>query len=231
MTISEKSIKLLWSNAAGRCAFPECGRRLTADRTDQSAAYTLGEMAHIKGKRSGSNRFDASQSEEERDGYGNLVLLCPTHHTEIDKPENEARYSVDWLQKAKQEHEHLILSALTAPAIKNIDELKHSIAIHLAENHAAWAKFGPMSERARKNPHSEEMHDVWMSERLATIVPNNRAIVQLLIGFRTLFDTQSQSIISEFLSHARSYERWVNDEISYQSVERFPSKFEDLIKG
>lgn len=230
MTITEKSIKLLWSNAAGRCSLPGCDKRLTVEQAAESAPYTLGEMAHIKGKKTRSNRYDSAQTDEERDSYENLILLCPNHHTEIDKPENEAKYSVAWLQAEKMQHEQRILAALTSKTITTLGDLKDSIAILLAENRQAWSMYGPNSKLAEVNPHSNEIHEVWKSERLSTIVPNNRAITRLLTEHRSMFARNNQEAISKFISHSKSYEKWVQDEVSYQAVDRFPIEFEALIK-
>src|SRR3954454_12821398 len=97
MSISEKTIKLLWANAAGRCAFPDCGALLCTPESGSAAPYTIGEMAHIRGEKPGASRHDAGQTAKERNSYANLILLCPTHHTLIDKPENETSYSVNLL--------------------------------------------------------------------------------------------------------------------------------------
>jgi len=231
MPISEKAIKLLWSNAAGRCSFADCGERLTVEQAAKSAPHTLGEMAHIKGKNNGSNRYDESQTDKERDSYENLILLCPNHHTSIDKPENEEEYSVDVLIKMKTDHEASISQRLDSVEITSIDELKEQIAVYLADNHQAWIQYGPLSESAKANPHSDEIYAIWLSERLSTIVPNNRVIVGLLNQHRKLFGKYSQAVISRFLAHSKSYERWVNDEIPYQAVLRFPVEFEKLITG
>jgi hypothetical protein len=48
MAITEKTIKLLWSNAAGRCSFTDCQERLTIEQAAHAAPYTLGEMAHTE---------------------------------------------------------------------------------------------------------------------------------------------------------------------------------------
>lgn len=230
MTISDKSIKLLWSNAAGRCSFPGCDKRLSVEQAAGTAPYTLGEMAHIKGKNPGSNRYDSNQNDDERDLYQNLILLCPNHHTEIDKPENESKYSVEWLIDEKSNHEQWVISMLTAEKIVTIDQLKNHIARLLADNHQAWLKYGPNSILALQNPNSDSLYQLWTSERLSTIVPNNRAITKLLIDHRMLFTHNQQSIVSKFLSHAKSYELWVNDDIPYQAVERFPVEFDALIR-
>lgn len=229
MAIREKAIKLLWSNAAGRCSFTDCNERLTVEQAAHSAPHTLGEMAHIKGKNKGSNRYDETQIYEQRDSYENLILLCPNHHTLVDKPENEEMYTIDVLLKMKICHEASISKRLDSVKISDIDTLKDEISIYLAENRQVWFQYGPLSENAQKNPHSEEIYAIWVSERLSTIVPNNRIIVSLVNDHRNLFSRSDQAIVSHFLTHAESYEKWVNDEIPYHAVLNFPVDFENLI--
>lgn len=229
MAIKEKAIKLLWANAAGRCSFTGCEERLTIEQAANVALYTLGEMAHIKGEKAGSNRYDKSQTSDERGSYGNLILLCPNHHTLIDKPENQGIYSADVLTKMKITHENIVLKRLEVKEMSNSEKVKEKIAVYLAENRQAWLQYGPLSDAAQKNPHNKEIHAVWISERLSTIVPNNRIIANLLEANRDLFDRQEQTIISQFLSHVKSYEKWVQDEIPYQAVMQFPVDFEHLI--
>nr|WP_321273491.1 HNH endonuclease [Alcaligenes faecalis] len=231
MSITEKSIKLLWSNAAGRCSFPGCDKRLSVEQASDIAPHTLGEMAHIKGKNRGSNRYDANQTNDERDSYQNLILLCPNHHTEIDKPENEIRFPIGWLLEAKKAHEQWIITSLDREKIESIDQLKGAIAALLTDNHQAWQKYGPKSLLAMQNPNSDKLYALWTQERLTTIAPNNRAIAKLLTTHRFLFPAQQQPIVSRFISHAASYEHWINDELPYQAVERFPNDFDSLILG
>ncbi|EOC1534621.1 HNH endonuclease [Cronobacter turicensis] len=231
MSISDKSIKLLWSNAAGICSFRGCNEKLSVEEAAGVAPYTLGEMAHIKGNKPGSNRYDIDQSSAERDSYENLILLCPTHHTLIDKLENVDRFNVELLHEMKQEHENFISNRLSVVKYESLEELKDQIAIYLAENHQAWKQFGPLSLNARENPHNEQIYALWTSARLSIIVPNNREIMKLLIENRKLFPRSEQIIVSKFLQHSESYEKWVNDEIPYKSIQRFPLDFEALILG
>ena len=230
MSISEKSIKLLWANAAGRCSFPGCGRNLTG-QGDEGTSYTTGEMAHIKGDKPKSNRHDENQDAKDRDSYSNLILLCPIHHTEIDKPENEKKYSVEWLLDQKKQFEIWVIQSLLTEEIHSLERLRSNVAPLLAENRQAWIQYGPISDLARRNPNSERLVDLWRLARLTTIVPNNRAITEMLKRYRLLFDIPSQDIVSKFLAHAKSYEMWVQDDIPYQAVERFPVDFELMIKG
>jgi len=113
--------------------------------------------------------------------------------------------------------------------INDLNQLKDKLAILMAENHNAWEQYGPLSDNARKSPNSEVAFALWFSARLSTIVPNNREAMKLLTENRELFPSAEQQIISKFLTHVESYEKWVNDEIPYQAVLRFPQEFEDLI--
>jgi predicted restriction endonuclease len=231
VAISNKSIKLLWSNSAGRCSFTGCNIRLTVEQAAEFAPYTLGEMAHIKGNKAGSNRYDVMQSNLERNSYENLILLCPNHHTLIDKSENEEKYTVECLHEMKEEHERNITNRLNIKKYDDLEQLKDEISIYMAGNSQVWEQYGPNSDNARKNPNNDEIYALWTSERLSTIVPNNRKILKLLNENRGLFSRVEQRVVSKFLTHVESYEKWVNDEIPYQAVLRFPNEFEELISG
>lgn len=105
MSISEPTVKLLWSRAHNTCAAQGCSEELTRESSGAAgggALVILGEQAHIRGKRPGSARHDPSYGDV--DGYENLILLCPTHHTEIDKNDGKD-FSVAELLKLKSDHE------------------------------------------------------------------------------------------------------------------------------
>ncbi|WP_250634315.1 HNH endonuclease [Pinirhizobacter soli] len=230
MAISPKSVKLLWTAAAGRCAFPGCGERLCIYGSGNAAPFTIGEMAHICGDKPGSNRHDSSQSEAERDDYTNLLLLCPTHHALIDRRENEAEYPADLLLQIKATHEAGITHRLDASVLEPRRAVARKVLAILEENHASWLQYGPKSELARREPGNERAHAVWVSERLSVIVPNNRCIAEILREREAMFRPDEQAAIAAFLLHVRSYERWVRDEMDYQVVLRFPTEFESMIK-
>lgn len=231
MAITQKSIKILWSMAGGLCAFPECRERLTYSEAGEFAPFTLGEMAHICGDQPGANRHDPNQTPQERDDYRNLILLCPTHHGLIDRAENEARYPVPLLQEIKADHEAFVHSRLHPEPVSDKRAVAHEIMPLLAENHQVWLNYGPLSDFARKNPHNDAAYAVWLSERLGTIVPNNRRIAEILRQGVRAFALDEQAAIAAFQLHVRSYDRWVADEISYEGVMRFPKAFADLIEG
>lgn len=231
MAITQKSIKVLWSASGGRCAYPGCWERLCYSEAENAAPFTLGEMAHICGEKPGANRHDPGQKDTERDDYQNLILLCPTHHTLIDRKENENFYTVDALHEMKVAHEARVLARLDNALMTSKAEIARAILPLLEENRQSWEQYGPLSELARSQPHNEAVHAVWESERLSVIVPNNRQIAAELGAHRGLFDADEQEIITTFLLHMRNYERWVEDAIPYAAVKRFPIAFDHLIRG
>ena len=231
MAITQKSVKILWSAAGGRCAFAGCWERLCYHEVEDAAPFTLGEMAHICGDKPGANRHDASQTDSQRDDYQNLILLCPTHHTLIDRKENETVYTVEILHAMKAEHEARVLERLDQDPMPTKQDIALAVLPLLEENRQSWAQYGPLSELARTQPHNESAHAVWMSERLSVIVPNNRKIAVQIEEHRSLFDAGEQGVVTAFLLHVRSYEQWVEDAIPYAAVKRFHVEFDDLIRG
>jgi len=231
MTISAKAQKLLWAAAAGRCSFPDCGARLCFGEGDAEVPYLIGEMAHICGDKPGSNRHDPDQAEVDRNDYRNLILLCPTHHSTIDKKENERLCGVEFLMAAKDKHESRINRLVDGDGPLTRQSIAQGIMPLLVENRRSWQTYGPLSEFARKNYFSESAHNMWLTERLSTILPNNRKILKRFEDRREVFSPDEQDVIACFLLHARAYERWVRDEISYDGVVPFPVNFYKLIEG
>lgn len=103
MPIREKDIKLLWGRSGGRCAFPDCRRKLSEDKQSANDSIPIGEQAHIVAEERGGPRGNSILTVEERNSYPNLMLLCPTHHTIIDKAPED--YPVEKLHQIKREHE------------------------------------------------------------------------------------------------------------------------------
>lgn len=109
MTIPQPDIKMLWGKSGNHCAFPGCNTEL-AKLGSAGGNSIIGEMAHIKGENRNSARYDSSMTDKERNCYNNLILLCPTHHTEIDR--DPALYTVEKLLEIKNKHEAWVKESL-----------------------------------------------------------------------------------------------------------------------
>lgn len=103
--IKEIDQKILWSRAAGRCSKPDCRRKLTFDKAEESGSITFGQMCHIVGEKNTekSPRGISKLPLEVRNEYSNLILLCTNHHELIDKDSNS--WPVEILHKMKTDHE------------------------------------------------------------------------------------------------------------------------------
>lgn len=99
MAISKKTIKKLWSTSGNQCAFPECERSVF----DLDLGIVVGEMGHIRAKNPEGPRYDPDMDKDEKDSYSNLIVLCPTHHTIVDKLPD--KFPPEDLKQWKQEHE------------------------------------------------------------------------------------------------------------------------------
>lgn len=99
MTISKRTVKKLWFAGGNQCAHPDCEQELI----DYEEDTVVGRMSHIRARKKGGPRYDPEMSEEERNAYENLILLCPTHHILVD--ESPDKYPPDVLQRWKHDHE------------------------------------------------------------------------------------------------------------------------------
>ena len=99
MGITNKTVSDLFGLAAGRCSIckiPVVQREVK-----------IGEMAHIIAKRKRGAR-GGLPVQGDINGYENLILLCPNHHTEVDN--NEALYPPEELHRIKDAHEAYVHS-------------------------------------------------------------------------------------------------------------------------
>lgn len=106
MAISDKDIKLLWGRAAGHCSVPGCPEDLTRYLA-RSGDIVLGEMAHVIGRKPGAARSDGAVADN---SYENLILLCPNHHTLVDKA--SADHPAELLHTWKQDWEAEVMRRL-----------------------------------------------------------------------------------------------------------------------
>lgn len=96
---SERVVKRLFALSRNQCAFSNC----TMAIVQPDSGTVTGKICHIKAKSSDGPRYDPKQSEEERHGFENLILLCGIHHDIIDDQPKE--YSVEKLKQMKAAHE------------------------------------------------------------------------------------------------------------------------------
>src|SRR5262245_18189395 len=81
---SDRTLKILWGRAAGRCAVPSCRVELLVHETGYDPIVVIGDIAHMAAASDIGTRANENLSARDRDVYDNLILLCTNCHTRID---------------------------------------------------------------------------------------------------------------------------------------------------
>ncbi len=108
MSASYPTKIILAFKSGNRCAMPSCKIPLVS-KGDVSDEAIIGQAAHIYGENAGtktkkpSARYREDMTDEQRNHYDNLIYLCPTCHTKIDKQEED--FPADLLFEMKNKHE------------------------------------------------------------------------------------------------------------------------------
>lgn len=82
MPITLKTHKMLWGRAANRCAI--CRMELVMDASETDDEAVVGEACHIVAQKEDGPRGQSPLTQEQRDKYANLILLCNVHHKQVD---------------------------------------------------------------------------------------------------------------------------------------------------
>ena len=98
---TDSTIKKLFAFSNNRCAFPDCTNAIV----DRNTLTTTGKVCHIKAKSNLGPRWDESQTDEERHGFQNLILLCGKHHDIVDDKSQVEKFTVEILTGYKKKHE------------------------------------------------------------------------------------------------------------------------------
>lgn len=99
LPIRKEALRDLAILSKNKCAFPDCDHPIL----NLQGVY-VAELCHIHAAEPGGQRYDPSQSDEERRSPENLLFLCHQHHKETD---DEARYPPERLREIKRAHEAL----------------------------------------------------------------------------------------------------------------------------
>lgn len=197
VAISAKTRKMLWGRGASRCSFSDCRRELVMDIAEADDPTVVGEEAHIVAREPDGPRGSSSLTTEQRDFYGNLVLLCSIHHKIID--DNEAVYPVSRLHEIKKAHEDWVRSSLVEfdpiaqreeeKLVGYIEEWAQRCELDNWRNWTSWIFGGGQPRLAIARSESLQACTEWLFNR---VWPNRHPpINDALVNFRI--------VLSDFL--------------------------------
>lgn len=220
--IAAKDSHLLWAKSAGRCAYPACTNRCV-DSFENAGNILIGEMAHVlayskKGPRS------TGKPVANVDKYENLVLLCPYHHTIVDKAPDD--FPPELLRQWKSELEERVGKAMDIPRFTTKRQLFEYANELLAQNKIIHAQFGPSSLTAQANPFSN-VQQLWDAKKIEEIIPNNALVRAAFKRYSSLLNTRERKIAGMFQAHAIAFSASAEDRLD--SVPMFPAEFARML--
>jgi predicted restriction endonuclease len=100
MSITVPTRKTLWARLGNRCSI--CKTEFVTPDLKDLPRVIIGEECHIVSFKENGPRW-AKDLEEDFDAYENLILLCATHHTMIDR--GPKFFTTEKVLGIKSEHE------------------------------------------------------------------------------------------------------------------------------
>jgi len=189
----------LFASAAGYCQHPHCLKPLFP--VAMGGDKHIAEMAHmISHGKSGPRSEERLDEDEGVNSFENLILLCPTCHTIIDK--EPGGYSRETLMSWKINH----LSALTHKQgirfYEERGELRNIVIAAFAENKAIWKKYAPSEGEAFDCNPEAEVAKLWDQRMRSVILPNHflmQEIIKVNAGHLTETERETFALYQEHI--------------------------------
>ncbi|MCY1032172.1 HNH endonuclease [Corallococcus sp. BB11-1] len=193
--------RALFAKSAGYCQNPICNAELFRFFEDGEVA-SIQELAHIVAQSVDGPRGASGLSPGQRDGIDNIILLCPSCHTLVDKKPKS--FPVKLLHEWKAEHEQRVAALFVAAKCKTRVALNQELAPLFRQNRSIFEVYGPTSERA--DLLVTDMAGMWKQQVLHRIIPNNRKISALLRQNRHLLKKPELDAVDKFFLHQEGFE-------------------------
>ena len=212
----------LFAHSAGYCQNPACMRELFLEVGDDE--IHVAEMSHIIAASADGPRGTVGPSDDDLAQYENLILLCPTCHTIIDKA--PAEYPDAAVRSWKLTHDERRAQLFGFVGYDDRAAARAEIEPLLAQNHAIWTEYGPETDE-QFNPESE-LPPKWRRKLVEVVFPNNRRMLGILDANRHLMDDGELQTLETFRQHVDDLEaRHLEGEAGGS---RFPTEMNDMLR-
>lgn len=212
----------LFAESGGYCQKPECSRQLFMEVGGER--IHVAEIAHICAAGDDGPRANTSLTPEQRGAYDNLILLCPTCHTIVDKAPDV--FPDPLVRGWKRSHLEKLAAVFGTKRYPDRPTARAALTPLLDENGAVHEQYGPDNDY-RYNPESEQA-DVWKRKVRTLVLPNNRRILALLDANRDLLTPAERRTLERLRQHVDDLEaRHIGADLSGGGA-RFPPEARDL---
>ena len=214
----------LFADASGHCQKADCLDVLFP--AEMGGDKHIAEMAHvIPHGDAGPRHEDRPVGGFDADTFENLILLCPTCHTKIDKnPEAYPRHLLlDWKER------HLARLALKQgiKAYDDRDQARAAVAGILAENRAIWMKFAPEHGSDFEYDPESGTAAAWDQRVRSVILPNHYRALAIIEANLQLATEEERRTFAEYQEHVRGLSERHVCSVSGRAI-RFPEAMEGL---
>jgi hypothetical protein len=219
----EKTKRELWASCGGYCQRPECRTSLFVEMADR-ARIAIGEMAHVFAASDAGPRQDPQMTKAERGAFDNLIMLCPTCHTLVDKSED--RFPDATILSWKREHMRCIADVLGTPTFDSRASARRWLEERLRANRIVHQQYGPHGEH-RFDPESE-LAGVWRRKVVEHIIPVNRRILAALDANTELLRPGERDVRERLRQHVddlESFHIWGIE----SARQRFPPEVNEVL--
>jgi hypothetical protein len=207
----------LFASSGGYCQNPNCNEPLF--RETGTEIIHIAELAHVFAANDDGPRAPGELSAAERGAFENLIVLCSSCHTEIDKAESD--YPPALLQEWKARHQVALQEAFGAQKYASRIEVRKAIERLLAENRALFVALNPELP-CNENPESE-IATKWQAAMRTQILPNNRRILAVLDLNRELMNDNEQLVLEQFRQHVNDLTLRHLTDVAPADQARFPA--------
>jgi hypothetical protein len=214
----------LYAESAGTCLL--CSALLFKKRVDGSS-LSIAERAHIVAHSEKGPRGDVEMSGSARNDPANLVLLCPTCHTTVDK--DPAAYPAERLLAKKRTRAAAVARIGGVPIFASRSDARGAVEAILDRNETIFRLTGP-NPRHGSLP-STEAAAQWRERVLEDIVQGNELIVAI-VELNPDLTTKPDRVAAEQLRlHTEGLARKHRCGEIVAPVPRFPQVAIDIFAG
>ncbi len=185
----------LFAASGGYCQNPICNVPLF--RETGTEVIHIAEMAHVFAANNDGPRPPGKLTIAERGTFDNMIVLCSSCHTEVDK--SEQNYPVELLRKWKVLHQSAIQKIFCAVKFSTRLKVREEIEPLLAENRYLFQELNP--DMPYGNHPGSEVAAKWQSVMKQKILPNNQRILALLDVNRDHLRPEEKQVLEHFRIH------------------------------
>jgi len=189
---------LLLAQSCGFCENPKC--EIPLFEYENIKPTYIGEQAHIVPYSGVGNREDKKiNTRTNIHNIENLILLCPTCHTLVDKDKNN-QYTTEILLEWKKQRQQKI-DNLFAIKHKNFETLSKQVIPLLKENKEIFDAYGVENEPST----FPDKYPLWKKSEFKLLI-NNSKLKTIFQHNELLFSKKNADILLVFYKHVREFE-------------------------